>query len=249
MSSTKLVEQMVLKTLIIEDDKLFSWTLESMLQELGNYQILASCQDAETALQYLEDNDDVDIIILDILLNGGMNGIDFAKMISAKNIPVVFITKWQDDALYQACSVIPNHSFIVKPFFKFTLDSTISVLLSKMQTVIQQEPIPVEMLTFVRIGAKQEIIEPKEIMWIEAKRNYCTIHTAQKQYTVKRSLKNLYSQLAPEQFVFIHKSFLVKLSLIKKIDIKSQTVLVNETIFPLGRTYIKNLRQHLVQMG
>ena len=239
---------MSINLIIVENEKLFSWNIENMLEQLGKYCVLATFSDAETALPYIEKcTSTIDMILLDIMLDGKMTGIDLANKLIDRKIPILFMTEWQDEASYQIITSFTHHGYLAKPFHKYTLDSSIKLLLSS--THHNQPIIGTDSLTYIRIGAKQEIIDPKTIHWIEANRNYCTIHTQTKQYTVKRSLKTLYSQLPSDQFIFIHKSFIVQLPLIKKIDIKEQIVLIGDKTLPLGRTYIKNLRQHLMQLG
>lgn len=240
---------MPINVVLVENDKLFSWNIENMLQQLGKYNLLATFRDAETAYKYIKENlSTIDVLLLDIMLDGKLTGIDLAQRIVEYKIPTLFMTEWQDDAAYQTITSFVHQGYLAKPFHKYTLDSSIKLLLNASNQLNIPAPSS-EQLTYIRIGAKQEIVNPKDIVSIEAKRNYCTIHTQTKQYTLKRSLKSVYSQLPADAFIFIHKSFIVQLDLIKKVDIKEQLVLVGDKTLPLGRTYIKNLRQHLLQLG
>ena len=235
---------------IIENDNLYTWTLENMLEQLGNYHLLATFKEAEEALPFIQANEAaIDVLLVDILLDGIMKGHELVAKLKNRTIPVVFMTEWKDEGLYRQLSNLPNHAFLVKSFHRFTLDSTIKVLVSKNEVKVATPP-PVEAnLAYIRVGTKQEVIDPLEIRWIEANRNYCCIHTDKRQYTIKRSMKLIYSLLPPEKFIFIHQSYIVRIDLIKKIDIKALQVVVGDSPFPLGRTFIKNLRQKFQQLG
>jgi two-component system response regulator LytT len=233
---------MSIKVLIVEDNLLQAWNIEKMLEELNNYEVLKICQTADIALEYIE-RKQPDVLLVDICLLGEMNGIELAQTIIPKNIPVIFITQYEDDDTYRETQNIPRHAFLLKPFHKYTLESTIQLLLPPN---IQAFP---DSLIYIKVGNKREVIHPRTIHWIESKRNYCTIQTEHGQYTVKRSLKSIQNSLPKGEFIFIHKSFLVRLPSIKQINIKAQSVLVNHDLLPLGRTYIKALSEHLIHLG
>lgn len=242
---------MIINVVVVENDKLYSLNIESMLAELGKYNLLSVFQEVETAFPYIQKNaSQIDILLLDIKLDGQLTGIDLAQKIEHLQIPVLFMTEWQDEDNYKRIASVEHFGYLAKPFHKYTLDSSIRLLLTpKLQPQEKEITEPTETLTYIRIGTKQEVIDVNSINWIESNKNYCTIYTTSKHFTVKRSLIKIYSLLPPNEFVFIHKSFIVRLSLITKIDLKAQTVFVESKQFPLGRSYIKGLRKHFVQMG
>ncbi len=234
---------MPINILILEDEPLWAWEMEKMLEELEGYVVVATCRDVETAIGVLE-NTVVDLLLVDIRLKGEMNGLDFAKHIMDKGLPIVFMTQHEDEGIYQESLKLPNHAFLIKPFHKFTLDWAMRSLLASLMPQTKAEP-----LIYIKVGNKREIIAPESILWIEAKRNYCDIKTTHNIYTVKRSLRLLYQQLPPHIFIYIHKSFVVRLSLITRIDIKKKIVILENTNLPLGRNYIKSLKEYLHPLG
>ena len=238
---------MLIKTIIIDDEPLHYWEVEQMLEELGGYKVLEIFQDADTAFSFIHSTKNtIDVIIMDIHLKGNMNGIELAQKISNKNIPILFITQDKSEEVYKKVESVSNHTFLGKPFHKFTLNSMIRLLLS---IPLKEMLTHANSLLYVKIGNKREVIEPVNILWIESSRNHCTIHTTQNSYILRKSLTKLIETLPKDLFIAIHKSYVVQLSHIKRIDIKERAILVNDTLLPLGRNYIKSVRQYLVHLG
>ncbi len=232
---------MPINVLILEDEPLKAWALEKMLEELGGYKIIAICQEEEKAIPILE-QEDIDLLLIDIRLKGKIDGISFAKTNVPKGLPIVLMTQYEDEKTYRDTLNIPNHAFLVKPFHKFTLDSIIHSLLPSKKTT--------ESLIYVRVGNKREIITPESILWVEANRNYCHIKTQNKEYIVKRSLRLVGENLLlTGLFIYIHKSFIVRIELIKRIDLKNKSVDLGDTLLPLGRNFIKSLKEKLQSLG
>lgn len=235
--------------LIVEDDATFLLGIEQMLEELGKYNVIGTSANATSAIQILSKTHP-DLIIMDIGLPEGMNGIELAQSSFCENIPILFITNHSDEQTYLATIPIPNHALLIKPFHKFTLASTIELLLQNKSTFAS----PHSDLLYFRSGSKREGISIDTIVYIESERNYCTIVTKEKSYTIKKSLTKMKELLPMANFTPIHKSYIVKLSCIRLINFQTQTVSVelsdnSKVILPLGRSYIKLLRTLTKQLG
>lgn len=88
-------------------------------------------------------------------------------------------------------------------------------------------------------------VELTEINWIQADGNYCEIHTQNKKHAVRTSLKKLAAMLPGQQFVQIHKSYVIRLDQIEKLDTNENMVWVGNEGLPLGRTFKDNLLKRL----
>jgi len=107
-----------MRVLIAEDEVIIANDIKYNLTQFGYADIILST-DGETALKYTEEHKP-DIILIDIILKGKMNGIDFARLIKIHyNIPFIFITSYSDDAIIQQAKETGPSGFIIKPF-KFT---------------------------------------------------------------------------------------------------------------------------------
>lgn len=103
------------KILIVEDDVIISHIIELQLKKLGYIVsgIAANGQDAIT----LMNNTNPDAILMDIFLDGKMDGIETAKIIKEKfNIPIIFLTAYSDDNVLERIRTIQSAQYVLKPF-------------------------------------------------------------------------------------------------------------------------------------
>lgn len=237
---------MPIQILIVEDDIVQIINIEQILDELGGFEIIGICKDGNSVLKLI-DTYSPDIILMDIKINGLLTGLDVSRIIKEKGIPTVFMTQYPDDDFFRQALLLPKTTFLVKPFHKFTLASAIQSLVSDKTIVNEAEE--GNKLIYIRVGNKREIIQPDDIIWVESTRNYCTIQTAHHSFIIRSSLKSLYAMLPKGMFMFIHKSYVVRRSLIKRIDIKNKNVLIGTSLLPLGRHYIHDLNEQLKKLG
>ena len=98
----------------------------------------------------------------------------------------------------------------------------------------------------IKIGNRIKIVSLSELTWIEAD-DYCVqLHTKQKSYTLRKSLKSLEEQLAPYQFVRIHRRALLNLIYLDHVDFKQSVVkLQDSSELPLSKSGAQILRNVL----
>ena len=98
----------------------------------------------------------------------------------------------------------------------------------------------------IKIGNRIKIVSLSELTWIEAD-DYCVqLHTKQKSYTLRKSLKSLEEQLAPYQFVRIHRRALLNLIYLDHVDFKQSVVkLQDSSELPLSKSGAQILRKVL----
>lgn len=94
---------------------------------------------------------------------------------------------------------------------------------------------------YVRVQNHLQKIPVEEIRWIHADGNYCYIHLDQKRFALKTSLKRLIKRFPTGHFVRIHKSYVVRLRNIEKIDIQTNELCVGNATLPIGRTFRSDL--------
>jgi DNA-binding LytR/AlgR family response regulator len=88
---------------------------------------------------------------------------------------------------------------------------------------------------FVKSSGQQHRINFNEILYIESIKDYVNIKTENQEYIVLDTLKSLENQL-PENFARVHKSFILNLEKIEKIDVKNVFLNSGKEI-PIGETY------------
>ena len=118
------------KVIIVEDDEITSLNLNMSLQKQG-YSVIAICDNA-TSARYKISTHNPDIVIIDISLDEGSDGIDLAKHIREKyQIPFIFLTSYTDDDIIAEAIVTEPYGYIVKPFDPASLHATIQMALFK----------------------------------------------------------------------------------------------------------------------
>ena len=87
----------------------------------------------------------------------------------------------------------------------------------------------------IKIEYKNVKIYIPDILFIEAIDNYSKIHTYQKNYLTHQNLKNISSVLPENEFIRVHKSFIIHIPKISHFT--NRNVVVGEKTLPVGRTY------------
>lgn len=94
---------------------------------------------------------------------------------------------------------------------------------------------------FVKNGHCLHRFYPEDIHWISAEGNYITLHTSQKRFVLKMPMKKLWNYLPEQTFSRIHRSYIVHLNAITRIDVGTNEVFIGDNALPLGRSFKKNL--------
>jgi len=116
--------------LIIEDESLVAEDLKAHVIEMG-YQVSAIVDNGEDALSLLEGSRP-DLVLMDIVLAGGIDGIDVAEVIKEKyQIPVIYLTAYTDREKVERAQSTEPYGYLVKPFDERELRTTIDMSLYK----------------------------------------------------------------------------------------------------------------------
>lgn len=224
--------------LIIEDEMIIAADLSLQLTKLG-YEVTGIQTRAEDALKTLEQTRP-DIILMDIVLSGEMNGIDAAQIVFDKyKIPVIFLTSNFDDATFEKAKATKPYAFISKPFRKDDLRRAIEITLERISDeLIVQAKDEVGMLDdrlFVRDKDSLVKVKLSEIQFLEAERSYCKISTADRQYLVSTPMGSIEKILPPALFARVHRSFIVNLEQIESISDHSEYLTIQQHTIPISR--------------
>lgn len=103
-----------IKVMIVEDELITAEAIAILLKKL-NYNPIAIVSSGEEAISKIK-NLNLDLILMDIILAGSMDGIETAKIINAKyNIPIIFITAYGDKKTLNRAKLSEPYGYIVKP--------------------------------------------------------------------------------------------------------------------------------------
>lgn len=118
------------RILIVEDEGLVARDLEAMIRNLG-YRVVGICPSAEEAFRLINTRRP-DLIIMDIVLQGKLDGIKAADEIRRRhNLPIIFLTAHTDEATFQRAKITNPVAFIHKPIEQKELLTVIEMALFK----------------------------------------------------------------------------------------------------------------------
>ncbi|MFP4642112.1 MAG: response regulator [Dehalococcoidia bacterium] len=118
------------RILVVEDESLIASEIQGTLKELG-YTVLDIVASGEEAIEKVDEHNP-DLVLMDIVLKGEMDGIQAAEQVRAQhNIPVVYLTAYTDDKTMERAKISEPYGYIVKPFEDRELHTTIEMALYK----------------------------------------------------------------------------------------------------------------------
>jgi len=118
--------------LLVEDDRITSKLIQKFILDIGYY-IAGAVSSGEEALEIIQ-NKEPDLVLMDINLQGKLDGIESAKKISSTvSIPFVYITSSSDYSTIERAKESNAYGYIIKPFSKRDLRASIEMALLRHQ--------------------------------------------------------------------------------------------------------------------
>ena len=118
------------KILVVEDETIIAMELELQLKRMG-YDVVGRVGSGVGAIEKATELRP-DLILMDIVMPGGMDGIDASKqIISKQNIPVIFLTAYADEEYIKRAREVGSFGYLVKPYEERELRAAIEVALCK----------------------------------------------------------------------------------------------------------------------
>lgn len=240
-----------IKILIVEDEMIIAANIALQLSSLG-YEVTGIIPRGEEALNSIKQNRP-DILLMDLSLKGEIDGIETVQIIQNDyKIPVIYLTANADDLNFNRAKDTNPYAFISKPFKKLDLQRAIELTVSRLQSETNTEKIPSkENITpfilsdciFVRHQDKMVKVDIKDILYIEAERNYCRIYSKDKKYLLVITLKDMDEKLPQQHFIRVHRSFIVNLSQID--EVANDHIVIARKAIPVSKTLKEELLKRL----
>ncbi|MDF1697545.1 MAG: response regulator transcription factor [Saprospiraceae bacterium] len=213
-----------IKALIVDDEPLARKIIQSHLAKVPNWTVVASCVNAEEAYEALL-KFEVDVLFLDIQMPV-ITGIDFLK--SLKHPPlVIFTTAYNEYALkgYELNVV----DYLLKPIIFNRFYQAIEKAQERLTHSKKTEELEFNnTYFFFKYNGKLLKIVFADILYAKAEQEYSYIYTKDDKFLVSIHLKKLQEILPHEEFLRIHRSYIVAKS--KIISIAGNSVQVLESI-------------------
>jgi DNA-binding LytR/AlgR family response regulator len=241
--------------LVVEDESIVSKDIQNSLKKLG-YNVVGSASNAETAIELAHEHKP-DIILMDIMLKGGMSGIEAAQIIKrGLSIPVIFLTAYADENTLSKAKITEPYGYIIKPFKEIDLHTSIEMALYKhtKESEIKKERDMLYSIVenkssgdfiFVKSNSRLVKLKTKEIYYVEALKDYVVINTGSTRYTIHSTMKDIERKLPLDQFQRVHRSFIVRLDKIASIEQPNIILENDKRIIPIGGSYRDDLNSRL----
>lgn len=133
------------RILIVEDERIVAGDIRSRLRRLG-YSVVDMVSTGEDAIQRA-DTLRPDLVLMDIRIEGPMDGIEAAEAIRARfDIPVIYLSAYADKQTVERAKVTEPFGYLIKPFEDTELHSSIEVALYKRKTEAQRRALESQLL-------------------------------------------------------------------------------------------------------
>jgi len=213
------------RILIVEDEFMISEDISMRLTDFG-YSVEGIASSAEQALDILA-NAQVDLALLDVNIDGDMDGIELSKIISSKyNIPFIFLTSLASSSIVDRAKESNPSAYLLKPFNDRQVQIAIEMALtnfSENNSANSIDPIiePKENISpviqmkdslFLKKDTHFERVKFEDIYFLMAESSYTVIHTKNAKYLYSCLLKKFEEKLPDSIFVRVHRSYIVNIN-------------------------------------
>lgn len=210
------------KVIVIDDEPLARSLVIKLLQSYPDFQVVDECPDGFEAFKSITKHNP-DLLFLDIQMPR-INGFELLEMLD-KPPAVIFTTAFDEYAL----KAFESHAvdYLLKPVTRERFDKAIQKCLHQaLSTNVQAVENLLENQVYEgyqhRIVVKDRgnirIIPAEEILYIEANDDYIKIVTKEGSFLKKNTLTNVEKTLDPNQFVRVHRSYLMPISQLQSIE-------------------------------
>jgi len=218
-----------------------------MMLESLDYEVLDIAMDFSEAIASLN-KQRPDIVLSDIALGSPRDGVDLGRIIKEEfDLPLIFVSSYADKATLDRVKAVKPDGYLVKPFEKEDLYTSIEVAVSKHNSEeIQRELTEnqVDQTTiFLKDGHEYINIRLADICYIKSEGNYVEVHTRERRFVTRSTISEFLEKVPQATLVRVHKSYAVNLASISTL--KAQEIVINDITIPIGRSYKDDLRSKL----
>ena len=231
------MSNLTLNCIVVDDDGLSRNILEDLINDTASLNLTASCTNPIEAFNFLKEQQ-VDLLFLDIEMPK-MDGMEMLRNLNP--LPqVILVTSHTEYAVESYEYDVTD--FIKKPItparFLKAIDKVYKRL-SAEETKITKKGDTI----FIKSDSRLVQINTHSIHWIEALGNYMRVITEDGKYTILSTMKDVASKLPSDEFVRVHRSFIVRVDKIKSIE--DNYIIIADKQINIGKAYKDDLNRYL----
>jgi two-component system LytT family response regulator len=244
-----------IRAVIVDDEDLARQILREYLRDEIDIEIVAECGNGFAAVKAATEHKP-DLIFLDVQMPK-LDGFEVLELID-REVAVVFVTAFDQYAMkaFDAAAV----DYLLKPFGADRLRTALQRVRRRLGEK-QDMPPAVELKAAARApdeyterivvkdGSRVHIIPVNKLDYAEAQDDYVSLHSEKKNYLKQQTISSLEASLDPARFVRVHRSFIVNLERIAKIEPYTKdarlALLADGSQIPVSRAGYARLRELL----
>jgi two-component system, LytTR family, response regulator len=252
----KKISEMNIRTLIIDDEKPARDLIKHYLKQFPEIEICGEYEDGFSGAKAINDLKP-DLIFLDIQMPR-LTGLELLELLEDPPL-IIFSTAYDQYAL--RAFELNASDYLLKPYSGERFNQAIAKVLAKLGekqavktpvssvlSAMEENPELLQRIA-VKNRHKIDVIPVDEILYIEAADDYVMIHTADKNVLKEKTMKFMETHLDPNQFVRIHRSYIVNVNFISRLELYEKesyaVVLKNGKTLKASLTGYKALKQML----
>lgn len=220
--------------IIVEDEPIAADVIEQYLQEFPEFRLVGRFTNPLRAIPFVMKTP-VDLIFLDVQMPG-MNGLELIK--TFRSTPnVIFTTAYPEYALdgYEVSAI----DYLLKPIsftrFVVALNKARERIHRPSTLKVETGSATAQLSRFYKSEGKTVRVDLAKVHYIEAMENYVKFILDKEVIVVQSTMKSLESELPKEQFMRVHRSYIVNLTYLRAVDRTTMEIL--DSKIPIGRAY------------
>ena len=221
--------------IIVEDLQVAADFLKKCCEKSGQVEVKAHFPNVSDALAYLNENS-VDLLFLDVEMPGA-TGFDLLDQIAYS--PKVILTTSKPEYAYDAFEYNVT-DFLKKPFtYQRFIES-----LQKVTAHADSTPATVSIdHIFIKTEGKLVRLNNDDILYIESMGDYVKFVTTDKKYITHNTIKNLEDKVNKENFMKVHRSYIINISKID--DIRENDLYIKGNEIPVSKAHKPEVMKRL----
>ena len=251
----------MIRTLIVDDQRLFRERLRGLLADEAEVEVVGECDDGCKAVVAIESLSP-DLVFLDVQVPN-LDGFHILESVGPDRIPaVVFVTESEQYAV--RAFDVQAVDYLLKPFGRERLQralgrvreqitrENLSDLSGQLAALLEQKKPPQDRYLkriMIKEGGRLFFLRTPDIDWVEASGNYVRLHVGTETHLLREAMKVLEARLDPETFLRIHRSAIVNIERIKELRPLFHgdyiVVLRDDRQLTMSATYRENLGEPL----
>jgi two-component system LytT family response regulator len=231
-----------LTCVIVDDNEINRLTLEHLVDLTPELTLVASLPGGVEALHFFRQGGQCDLLLLDVEMPN-LTGLELAKMLPAPAPAVVLVTTHRTFAV--AAFELQVTDYLVKPVEFGRFSQAIAKVLAARPAPPQRVPPKSQTSAdlFVKVGTRTIKVDFNDVLYIEALSTYSVLVTSAHKHIVYLTLKNLAERLPFDNFLRVHRSYIVNMQRIEAIE--DYMLKIGQYEVPVGKSYQEEFLRNL----